>query len=277
MQHLTHVPAGRRAARRRLRFLTLLAAAFMVASIPGAAAAAVPVNDTPGQAIAFTSIPQTIDQDTTEATVVGDDVGCGAGGLDQASVWYTLTLPTTTQILIDARATGSAIGINVFAGSATPGALVDCVEDAVVFDATAGTTYYLMFADIDEDGTNGGRLQATIGQAPPPVDVQLTVNGTGKLLSRTGEATVGGTVVCSAPVSAFLDVDISQPNGRFTVRGGTSLVIDCGPVATEWLAVLTGDNGKLANGRAATVTATEFACDLPCDEASASNTVRFGR
>ena len=61
-----------------------------------------------------------------------------------------------------------------------------------MFDADAGTTYYLMFADID-GGANGGQLEVSLDVAPPPIEVNLTVDGTGKVNSKSGEAMVGGT------------------------------------------------------------------------------------
>ena len=187
-------------------------------------------------------------------------------------------MPATTQVVVDARATGAPIGINVFAGSATAAALVLCVEDALIFEATAGTTYYLMFADIDGDATNGGRLQATIDVAPPPVDVSVTINDKGKFNAQTREATIGGTITCSVPADGFVSIDIRQPNGRFVVLGFGGTDVPCGPQPAEWWATVGGENGKLAAGRPVTVFANASGCDgIQCGDAAATATVRLGR
>ena len=262
---------------RRARVAALLAGLVLVATAPGMALAAAPANDLPGGAIALTAIPATIDQNTTEATVTAaDDVGCGAGGTDQATVWYTLTLASATSVLVDATGSDYSVGVNVFEGSADSNNIVTCVEGAAAFDAAAGTTYYLMFADIDGDATNGGALHVAIDVAPPPLEVSLTVNSTGKVNQKTGEATISGTITCSRTADfSEIDVSLRQAIGRFTIHGFGADGPECGPTPTNWFVSIAGDNGKFGAGKA-TADVSAFACDASsCGDASVLASVRL--
>jgi hypothetical protein len=261
---------------RRARIAALLAGIVLVGTAPGLALAAPPANDLPAGAIALTALPSTIDQDTTDATVTTDDIGCGAGGVDQATVWYTLTLADATTVLVDATGSDYTVGVNVFEGSADANNFVTCVEGGASFDAAAGTTYYLMFADIDGDATNGGQLNVSIDEAPPPIEVSLTVNPTGKVNPKTGEATISGTITCSSTAEfSELSVSLRQSVGRFTIRGFGFDAPTCGPTATDWFVSVVGENGKFGPGRAS-ADVSAFACDAAsCGEASVVANVRL--
>jgi hypothetical protein len=261
---------------RRARLAALVVGMALVGMVPGLALAAAPANDLPAGAIPYTALPITIDQDTTEATVSTDDVGCGAGGQDQATVWYTLTLASATSVLVDATGSDYSVGVNVFEGSANANNLVTCVGGAAVFDAGAGTTYYLMFADIDGDATNGGQLHVSIDVAPPAIEVSLTVDSTGKVNPKTGEATISGTISCNHPAdSGDVEVNLHESLGRFTVHGFGFDSPACGPTPTAWFASVLGDNGKFGPGKA-TADVSAFACDaFTCDDASVAASVRL--
>ena len=261
---------------RRAPFAALAGGLLLVAALPGLALAAPPANDLPAGAIAYTALPATIDQDTSEATVSTDNVGCGSDGTDQATVWYTLTLADATAVLVDASGSDYPVGVNVFEGTADADHLVACVEGAASFDAAAGTTYYLMFADIDGDATNGGQLHVTIDVAPPPIELSLAVNSIGKANTKTGEATISGTVTCSRAAD-FGDVEVSlrETLGRFTIHGSGFDSPSCGPTPTTWFATILGDNGTFGPGKA-TADVSAFACDaVSCADASATASVRL--
>jgi hypothetical protein len=262
--------------KRRAAFAALFAGIVLVGTAPGMALAAAPVNDLPAGATALTAIPATITENTTEATVTTDDVGCGSGGEDQATVWFTLTLASATSVLVDATGSGYSVGVNVFEGSADANNIVTCAEGAATFDATAGTTYYLMFADIDGDATNGGALDVQIDVAPPPIEVSLTVNANGKVNPKTGEATISGTITCSRTADfGEVDVNLRQPIGRFTVHGFGFAGPACEPTPTDWFASVAGDNGKFGAGKA-TAEVSAFACDATsCGDTSVTASVRL--
>jgi hypothetical protein len=268
-----HAPPGSRP--RVPQRVAVAAATLLLAVAPGTAMAAAPANDLPAGAIALTTLPASIDQDTTEATVTTDDVGCGAGGVDLATVWYTLTLPQDTRVAVDASASDYGVGINVFDGTPSPDTLIDCAEPALVFDATGGTTYYLMFADPDGDNVNGGHLVVSLTEAPPPIDVTATVDPIAKVNSRTGEVLVGGTITCSSETSdAYVSVDLGQALGRFRIHGYGDTGTDCGTTPTQWWVTLTGDNGRFGPGKA-TANVDAFACDqFSCSDAYLTASLR---
>jgi hypothetical protein len=270
------IPARRRVQARRAPLGAVLAGILLAGAVPGLALAAAPANDVPSGAIAETALPVTIDQDTTEATVTTDDVGCGAGGVDQATVWYTLTLAATTNVLVDATGSDYQVGVNIFEGTADADHLVNCVEGAAGFEAAAGTTYYLMFADIDGNATNGGQLHVGIDVAPPAIEVSLTVDSNGKVNPKTGEATISGTISCThAADFGDVEVNLRESIGRFTVHGFGFDSPACGPTPTAWFASVAGDNGKFAAGKA-TADVSAFACDaFSCDDAFVSTSVRL--
>ena len=261
---------------RRVAFAGLIAGILLIGSAPGLVLAAAPANDLPAGAIALTAIPATIDENTTEATVSTDDIGCGSGGLDQATVWYTLTLGDATSVLVDATGSDYAVGVNVFQGSADANNLVTCAGGAAGFDAAAGTTYYLMFADIDGDATNGGQLHVVIDLPPPAIEISLTVDANGKVNPKTGEATISGTITCNHEADfGEVDVSLRQSIGRFTIHGFGFDGPACGPTSTDWFASVAGDNGKFTAGRA-TADASAFACDaFSCDDAFVTASVRL--
>ncbi|MEW5991582.1 MAG: hypothetical protein AB1736_09620 [Chloroflexota bacterium] len=261
-----------------MRRLILMAAIIVAMAAPAAVNAAAPDNDLPGGAIALDSVlPQAITQDTTEATVSTDDIGCGAGGVDQASVWYTFSPDVTGDVLIDASGSDYFVGINVFAGSADPAFLYTCFGPAGMVFLEAGVTYYLMFADANEDEVNGGRLDVLIDVPPPPIEINLTIDGSGKI-DRTGAVTVSGTLTCSATADyAEIYLTVSQSVGRFRIHGSAWTPSACVESPTPWAATIVGDNGTFAGGKA-TVVASAWACDpFSCNEAYADRNVRLRR
>jgi hypothetical protein len=268
-------PPGRLLQRRGGAFL---AALVLAATVGAPAVAAGPGNDLPVAATAIGSLPYTIDQDTTEATVGGDDVGCGAGGLDVATVWYTFTPEEDLRVEIDAGASDYLVGVNLFAGSADEASRFDCNNDALAFDAEAGTTYYLLFADVNDDGVNGGSLRADVRIAPPSLNVTLTVDATARVHPKTGQALITGTVACDRQAEfAEVSVMLRLETGRFYTIGAGAASAVCGPGPSAWAAIVSGENGRFVGGRA-TVQLTGFACDmLSCNEATQAGSVRLRR
>lgn len=259
------------------RLTAFLGAVLLVAVLPGGAAAAPPGNDLPAGAIAL-ALPATIEFDTAEATVGTDDVGCGAGGVDQATVWYTLTLPEATSVLVDASESDYGVGVNVFEGAASPEALIACSIPAASFEAAAGTTYFLMFADADGDATNGGLLRATVDLAPPPIEMVVTVDPVAKLGAKGATALIRGTISCSRPAD-FTEVYLRlfQAVGRFTIHGSGFDSPSCGPDAAAWAVEVAAENGRFA-GSKATLELQAFACDaVSCAEQLETFNLRFRR
>jgi hypothetical protein len=258
---------------RVLRSITSVAA-LVAASALGVqpAFAAAPGNDTIGGATAA-SVGFSQVLDTTEATTDADDAqlnaSCGAPATD-ASVWYTVNLAADAGVVVDVSASDYSAGVLV--GVGTPGAMdtVACGPGTVGFFAAAGTTYYVLAIDDQQDGTgNGGALNISFNAAPPPPTVDVTVAPKGTFNSQTGVATLHGTYMCTD--ADFIDIFayVSQSVGRIgTIRGSFEIfdVGTCDGSSHQWSADVSPDSGKFAGGKTLTV-AFSFACgEFECTE-----------
>lgn len=264
--------------------LTIASVATLVAAstlIVQPAFAAAPTNDTIGGAttasLGFTEVV-----DTTEATTDDGDAqlnaSCGAPATD-ASVWYTINPDADAGVIVDVSSSDYSAGVLV--GVGTPGALdtVACGPGTVGFSAAAGTTYYVLAIDDQEDGSgNGGQLQISFNAAPPPPTAEMTVARRGTFNSRTGVATLHGTYTCTDAV--FIDVfgEVTQSVGRVaTIRGYFEIFDEgtCDGSRHSWTAEVAPENGRFAGGKALTV-AFSFACGaFECTEGFTEQTVRL--
>ncbi|WP_446219349.1 hypothetical protein [Micromonospora sp. IBHARD004] len=249
----------------RIRKSTRLTAAMLLAAgmvLFGAspAQAAAPENDTFGGAIAIGSVPFATTADTSGATTDADDANanadCGAPATD-ASVWYSTTPAADGALVVDVSKSSYAAGVLVVTG--TPGAfeIAACGPGTVAFPTTAGTTYHLLVIDDQSDGSgNGGTLVMTVDVAPPPPTIDVTVDPTAGFNSRTGAASVHGTINCSGVVEfAFLDVELHQQVGRGEVVGSGGMDVTCDGSDHPWsVDVYPFFGSKFTGGKGASVT-----------------------
>jgi hypothetical protein len=262
----------------RLVLATALAVGALGITAP-AALAAPPSNDTFSGATAATlGFSEVLD--TTEATTDADDAQlnaeCGAPATD-ASVWYSFA-GSDTGVVVDVSQSDYSAGVLVGVGSQGNLQLVTCGPGAVGFFAEAGTTYYVLAIDdqLDESG-NGGSLNISFNDAPPPPTVDITVNRLGTFNSRTGVATISGTYTCDNADFIVVFIDARQKVGRFTVVGfGEFFDFDtCNGEPHTWSAEVFPDNGKFAGGKTLTL-AFAFACGaFECAEGFVEQTVQL--
>lgn len=260
------------------RLPVLLCAVVLLAATAAPVAAAAPGNDLPsGATPVLLPLPFSDVVDTTEATAVGDDYGCGAGGVDQASVWYTITVPEQTLVVIDASASTYFTGVNLFGEDPAAGP-IDCAGVMLPAQLDAGLTYYVMIADADEDGVNGGTLSVTFQAAPPPPELTVAIDPVGKLDPKSGLITVSGTMTCSEDFDVETYAVVRQTVGRFTIHGGFWDVTGCtSGDEVPWTVTVSGENGKFSGGRA-TVEVSLFACGwFDCVDATATRTISLRR
>ena len=253
--------------RKRLAvFSGLLITLSMVTAAPALAASPPPANDlmTNAQTISVPFGPQTID--TTGATTDSDDATlnsfCGAPKTD-ASIWYTITPATDMGILVDLTGSDYSAGAIVAEGTAPNWNVLACAPFGVVWSATAGTTYTILVFDDQQDGVgNGGNLQISVTEAPPPPELSLTVNPRGTFDPKTGGATVHGTVTCTGDVVfSFIDVSMRQKTGRLFIDGeGAIEGFTCDGTEQKWSVDIFPFNGVFKGGRTAT-----FSFALACD------------
>ena len=238
--------------------MQLLRSALGVAALTAAlviggtspAAAAPPGNDSIGGAVAASPGFSEV-LDTTEATTDAVDVqlneSCGAPSTD-ASVWYTVTVPSDGGVIVDVSFSGYSAGVLVGVGSPDALETIACGPGTVAFSATVGTTYYVLAIDHQGDGGgNGGSLQISIAAGPPPPTLDLTVDSRGSFDSKTGYATLRGSYTCTD--AGYLEVygDVSQTVGRIaTIRGSFGFFAEgtCDGTSHRWTAQVQPSSGK---------------------------------
>jgi hypothetical protein len=259
----------------------LLASTTVAAMVAPSALAAVPTNDTLAGATVVTAFPFTDVQDVTQATTDAQDAqvnaSCGAPATEH-SVWYSYTPSADIGIDIDVSQSDFSAGVIVATG--TPGALDTwaCGPGEVAAPAFAGTTYYIM-AFADTPGDPGGTLRLTIGEAPPPPTVEITVASRGTVNAKTGVATLHGTYTCTGGAD-FVDIfgELTQPVGRFVVIGDFETFVYppvCDGTAQGWSSDVFGFTGKFAGGKSASVTIA-LACNVAfCAEWDVQQTVHL--
>lgn len=253
------------------------AASLVLAGVTAAPAYAVaPANDTYSGRVSVTeSLPFLYEQDTREATTDADDAAinenCGAPATD-ASVWFTYTPTADVAVVASVEKANYSAGVIVATGQPGAWSLVTCGAPAVPWDAVAGETYTILTFDWQDDGGgNGGDLILIVEEIPPPPTVDVTVNPVGAFNSRTGEALISGTVMCTAPEGqvvqdAGLQVELSQVVGRFIIRGYGWEGLECDGVSRPWTVSVIGDNGLFKGGRAASVTIAYACGDFMCSD-----------
>jgi hypothetical protein len=250
--------------------------AVLLAATP-AAFAAVPANDAFADATVVGSLPFTDAQNTEDATTQPGDPECAGNG---HTVWYSFT--PSAAIELEAHTFGSDYDTTVSAWTAEAIGLaqVACNDDAggtlqsrIRFDALADETYYIRVGSFYD--SPGGNMMFLLREAPPlgpPPVLELSIDPTGSV-NRNGVARIRGTLTCSEPIDAFVDLFVRQTTSRPIVEGYGSAFVQCsGP--TAWEAQVYPFQGAFVAGPVS-VTGSAFACDLDeqCGEAQATQTV----
>jgi len=222
------------------------------------ASAAPPANDVYGGRIVVGSTPFATTQDTSKATTDADDAelnaDCGAPSTD-ASVWYEVTAATDGALVADVSSSGYSAGVLVGVGSPGSFSIVACGPGATAWSTTAGETYAILVIDDQFDGGgNGGAMSLTIDQAPPPPQIDVTVNPKGQF-TRAGDAIISGQVTCTGVADfAFLEAQLTQAVGRIKIIGFSGTDLTCDGTTRPWSLQITADNGIFRGGKAASVT-----------------------
>jgi hypothetical protein len=261
----------------------VLLSSLSVVTLSGQGAlAAVPTNDTIAGIVAVGSLPYTQTLDVTEATTDADDAqlnaSCGAPAT-QHSVWYSYTAATDGGFVVDVR--GSDFPAAAIIGTGTPGALetAQCGSWTVGTKTTAGTTYYILVFDYNEDPDPGGTLHLTIDTAPPPPIVTLSVDPRATLHVRENIVTLTGTYSCTDhPNLRYVYGTLQQRiggrlvTGEFQTSGGLGGGLVCDGTAQPWYGDVQINDGQFVGGKAV-VHATAVGCYLVfCGDATVEQT-----
>jgi len=246
------------------------------------ALAAPPANDDFADAAVIATLPFHDSVDTSEATNAPGDPSCFGS---VATVWYELTVADDTSIL--ASTFGSDYDTTLSVYTSEPGELTEvaCNDDtslslqsAVVFSASAGTTYYLMAGSCC--GSPGGTLNLTVEETQlQQPSIEVTVDPIARFDSRTGSATLSGTITCSGAAFAFVEATLEQRVGRFIIRGFGGTGVECDGTAQPWSLEVFGETGLFKGGKATAYVFAGACNELLCefDEAQRRVSLRGGR
>ena len=233
--------------------------------------AAAPENDLiSGATEVFDGYSDTLD--TTEATTGDSDdesrlyESCWNNyGPIYASVWYKYSATSHAGVLVDASESNYAVGLLV--GKGTEGNLefMTCGDPTINFEVTAGTTYYVMATDINQDDDNGGELKISFEVVDAPVMSSFTVNKSGGV--KNGVAKISGTYVCTGANSIWVDIDARQVVGRTqTIRGwgSSSATNTCDGNPQLWSTDIIPEAGKFAGGKLLTRSSCSGCNEILC-------------
>jgi hypothetical protein len=205
-----------------------------------------PSNDDFDNATVISSLPFSDTINNEEATRAADDPSCFG---ETRTVWYSFT--PGEDVTIQANTFGSEFetSLSVYTGSRGSLDGIICSTNEITFEATAGETYFFMVGSFEDFFF--GELVFNVDVIDIP-DVEVSVNPTGKVIPRTGEVTVSGTVTCSDAATVELIGDVQQRRGQLTIQQSFFVSLSCAgrEEPTQWSATFTGENGRFVAGRA---------------------------
>jgi len=210
-----------------------------------------PVNDDFDNATTITSLPFTDTLSTVDATTAADDPYCAGNA---HSVWYAFTPSQNVSVQTNTFGSDYDTTLSVYTG--TRGALtqIACNDDSgglqsrVFFEASAGVTYYIMAASFGDSPGGNLILNLAEGTLPPPIVLGLMINPTGRVNSKTGVVTIGGTLTCSRPIQLLVYGTGKQRYGRLVLTGYFGTSIDCQSQA-PWSASFSAENALFTGGQ----------------------------
>jgi hypothetical protein len=206
--------------------------------------AAPPSNDDFDDATVIAELPFSDSIDKTEATTAPDDPDCVGQG---PTVWYAFTSEEDIRVRADTVGSDYDTTLSVYTGSRGALTQIACNDDAVGlqsrvnFDAVAGETYFFMVGAFGSGP--GGQLVFSVDIAPPPLEIDLTLNRVGTVIPPKGAVTLEGTVSCSRPASVDLVGNASQRADLVIIRASFGTFVSC-EGETPWSVTFIGENGR---------------------------------
>jgi hypothetical protein len=232
------------------------------------------------------ALPFSHSLDTSEATTDADDAEIAAQCETQpptigASVWYEFTPLADAEILVDLTNSHYNVGVAVATGGPGSFVVVACREWSASFLAQAGVTYSILAFDYYADTFNGGWFDIAVREVqppPPPPELDVAVDPVGTFNSSTGSATITGTVTCDDELGdAWMEVQVSQRVGRFTIRGYGWTSAPCTDTAQPWSIELVASDGVFKGGNVLSLISAVACGNAGCGHDSEEATVRLRR
>jgi hypothetical protein len=137
---------------------------------------------------------------------------------------------------------------------------------------------YLVVFDATPGGANGGTLQVSSRDLSTPPQGEVTIDASGTVDPRTGNATLTGTVTCSNATSALLVIDGTQTFHGFYASGGElASVGPCDSQPHQWSIRLAAANGvRFVAQFPMTAAGIGYFCDeFDCNYWQGTQTVRL--
>jgi hypothetical protein len=180
-------------------------------------------NDDFDAATVITSTPYSDTIDASGATPAADDpVDCyGTHG----SVWYAFTPSASGTVDVSTAGSDYDTALGVYEGSRGSLAQVACENDSdpmltshVSFQATAGSTYYVLVVSAGGGALRTLQLSVSLTPPPPPLTVKLSYDPWAVVDGQAGTAVVTGTISCSRGIRMTLTASVGQQLGNSTPR-----------------------------------------------------------
>lgn len=112
-------------------------------------------------------------------------------------------------------------------------------------------------------------------EGPAPVILVVSLREEGMVNSKSGIATISGTVSCSRYAVVNINGTLAQVvSRRATVTGSFAVSVECFAPLVAWTATVVGDNGQFGSGQA-TATVTASVCEQKCVTASVTRAVKL--
>ncbi len=228
-------------------------AGLCVGGLAVPAVAAPPVNDDVASATVV-GVPDSLMQDTTEATMDASDPELTCAPPAGATVWFAFLSASDQRVEFTTFGSDYDTTLSAYLGTPSMDTEVACNDDVaedltsrVRFDAEAGQTYLIMASSFGEGA--GGSLMLQSEVAPPPLELGVTIDPRGTVVPKTGEATVTGTLTCSHPAMVGLEAGLAQRLGRVRLEGYSGTGIECDGTAM-WELAISAYNGLFTAGKA---------------------------
>lgn len=208
------------------------------------AQAAVPANDSIGQAARLATIPRTFVRDSSEATADPTDGPC----VLNASLWYRYRPTTTSTVRVVTFGSDYDTLLAVFRGRRSNRSLVACNDDtdntsdsAVRRRFEAGRRYFIAVSACCDAFARGGRTVLTFYR-DRAAGVHTTIESvvTGEI---SGRIFVTGRTRCDTPSAAALNLNVSQRIEDHVARGSAFTETDCSRLRGSWRVAIDSETG----------------------------------
>jgi hypothetical protein len=112
-------------------------------------------------------------------------------------------------------------------------------------------------------------------EGPAPVTLAVSLRADGMANTKSGIATISGTVSCSRYAVVNIEGTLAQVVAKKpSVTGSFAVSVDCTAPFVTWSATVAGDNGRFGSGQA-TATVSANVCEQRCVTASATRSVKL--